>query len=238
MEMKIVMLAEYGSMYGVREDGTVLSYFSNPPKELKTENRNYRDNGVGGKAKYPSVCLSLGGGKSKCEYVHRLVAKAFIPNPENKPQVNHKDLDKLNNHVDNLEWVTASENMVHAWTNIDNLSLEHFRGEALDRFLSKGEVEYSRVTYRNKIKEDDLVRNHLPPELLSSKLKGTSYKDTWVSLVGLFDAITSELSGSQVAKLVGVSTSTVSRIRSGQRLEKEFKIYLKHKDNAWYMEHI
>lgn len=49
------------------------------------------------------------------ENIHRIVAKTFIPNPDNKPQVNHKDSNKENNRVDNLEWVDNSGNQKHAF---------------------------------------------------------------------------------------------------------------------------
>lgn len=62
---------------------------------------------------YYEISLHRPGKKEKHVYIHRLVAKAFIPNPENLPEVNHKDFDKANNTVENLEWVTSRENKIH-----------------------------------------------------------------------------------------------------------------------------
>ena len=71
---------------------------------------------------YKMVLLTVDGVK-KNYLVHRLIAQAFIPNPNNLPIVNHKDGNKLNNAVDNLEWVTQSENRIHAVkTGISNLA--------------------------------------------------------------------------------------------------------------------
>lgn len=66
---------------------------------------------------YRTVSIRFEDGSRKLLYVHRLVASAFIPNPENKPVVNHKNLCKHDNRVENLEWVTSFENNRHAIEN-------------------------------------------------------------------------------------------------------------------------
>lgn len=72
---------------------------------------------------YHSVALYINGTRKR-EYIHRLVAKTFIPNPQNKPCVDHIDCDIHNNNVSNLKWVTQKENVNNPLTRIH--AKEHF----------------------------------------------------------------------------------------------------------------
>ena len=103
----------YEGLYSISKEGIVRSEqkmkgrtYDNfvPQKELKQKITNT------GRA---SVGLLIGG-KKTYYFVHRLVAIQFIPNLENKPQINHIDGNPLNNKVENLEWCTAKENCQHA----------------------------------------------------------------------------------------------------------------------------
>ena len=99
----------YGGKYQVSNLGNVRS-FAVDKKAGKLLGQRLNHKG------YPVVYLH--DGKPKTCVVHRLVAKAFIPNPNNLPQVNHKDEDKTNNRVNNLEWCTNDYN-IHYGTAIE-----------------------------------------------------------------------------------------------------------------------
>lgn len=88
--------------YTVFENGTIIGKFGKTLKPRKAR---------GG---YLRIVISNGVENQKQYSVHRLVAELFIPNPDNKPEVNHRDRNKENNHKDNLEWATRRENNIHA----------------------------------------------------------------------------------------------------------------------------
>lgn len=107
------MVSSWGKVYATRvvwkatqliDNSAEVFYPDSVRQELKPEETSKG---------YLRVDLYDKNGNRKHFKIHRLVAKAFIPNPENKPQINHIDGNKQNNSITNLEWVTDAENKEH-----------------------------------------------------------------------------------------------------------------------------
>lgn len=130
----------YGDRYLISNYGRVKNAKTGYIRKLSLD----RENG------YQLVCLSLGSRGSQCYVkIHRAVAQTFIPNPNNLPQVNHIDGDKENNYVNNLEWVTSQENIIHAYKNGLNQTGE----KSVSSKLTHGDIEYIRSNHIPKDKE-------------------------------------------------------------------------------------
>lgn len=95
---------------------------------------------------YHRVVLTVKG-RRKQYRIHRLAAEAFIPNPENKPTVNHRNGDKIDNRVENLEWATVSENKHHS---IDKLGCKPWNTNVRRIKCVKSGVEYCSVAYASR----------------------------------------------------------------------------------------
>ena len=131
--------------YFVSEDGGIFR----DGKELSTSltNKGYKD-----------VSISING-KRKHLSVHRTVALLYVPNPNNLPQVNHIDGNKLNNHYTNLEWVTNQQNRTHAIENDIRYIRENYipkhpelGGRALSKKFGVGETQISRIIHNTRWK--------------------------------------------------------------------------------------
>ncbi|BEU14768.1 HNH endonuclease [Bacillus phage CM1] len=111
-------------------------------------------------------------GKRKFYVVHRLVALAFIPNPDNKPEVNHKrGKEKTNNRVDNLEWATTAENIKHAFdTGLNSTKGEHHS------LLTESDVRTIKEMLRDDKLIDDIAKTYgVNRNIISNIKRGASW---------------------------------------------------------------
>lgn len=144
--------------YFISKDGEVFSKKSGTMKKLKT-----RINDKG----YEDIKI-----KGKTYKIHRLVAEAYIPNPLNKPQVNHKNGVKSKNYVTNLEWVDNSENQKHAW----DTGLQKKRN-ASNRIFNDDEIALIVEDYtNNNLSQRDLASKYgVAKTTIADILRGKYY---------------------------------------------------------------
>lgn len=99
MNNELKDIPEFTGLYAATSDGRIYSYRRKRFMKIVNGNKGYKQ-----------VCLQKDA-KQYMRYVHRLVASAWLPNPDNLPEINHKDENKGNNDISNLEWCTHQHNI-------------------------------------------------------------------------------------------------------------------------------
>jgi len=150
-------IAGYEGLYQVSNYGRVKSFYGSG-KIIE------RDSDYGS---YPSIALCKNG-IHKSRRLHRIVAEAFIPRPMGYSEVNHKDMNRANNSVENLEWVTKKENVRHAISNKPEIiaAMNHYNTDVRPRPIAQISLDGTIVCVWKNCKE-------------ASRITGICYKNIY-----------------------------------------------------------
>ena len=154
-------IQNFKGIYAVTKEGKVWSY----PKRGKGRVHNgmyIKPSLAGGGYELIALSGSRVTTSNRNHFVHRLVAQTYLANPNDKEQVNHKDGNKLNNDISNLEWVTCSENSIHA----------HATGLRKPRILTDKQVHNAYERYINGETQTKIAKEYnVCPSLISYSLR-------------------------------------------------------------------
>jgi DNA-binding XRE family transcriptional regulator len=208
-------IAGYEEFYHVSNYGRIKSFYGKKPRILKPA-LNQKG--------YLYVNLSMGG-ETKNFRVHVLVARAFIPNPDNKPEVNHRIGWKLNCYVGNLEWATRAENQQHAYDSGLQVGhglkgTEHGRAKIKDEkiiiYIRENPDGLTTVELAEKFGVDERTISAIQLGKKWQHVGGTVRKSKRVSVetkqLIRADWATGQYSQRQLAKMYNVTQQTISRI--------------------------
>lgn len=168
----------YEGLYCINMSGDVFA----PPRTWRSGKGNTRHHdGLWITARldhkgYPRLVLTRDG-RSKQWLVHRLVAIAFLPNPLNKPQVNHMDGNPANPRVGNLEWATAAENSQHAYRT--GLHVARFGDDAPTNILTSSQVRIIKGLLAQGVRPIDIAHiSGLARKNIYNVKEGVAWKET------------------------------------------------------------
>lgn len=167
--------------YGVSRDGEVarLPYIRkhNINKTFFKTKLHILTPSVNNSKGYKRLAITQLDGTIKTLSVHRLVALTYIPNPENKSQVNHINGDKLDNRVENLEWVTNDENMAHAALNLEKKNLKRGDKCSFSKLTEKDMRSIHKAIIEGNTKLIDLAKRYnVAPTTITEFKKGRSWR--------------------------------------------------------------
>lgn len=224
----------YEGRYFVTTDSEIFSTIRSQEHPKRIKGAIIRDKTRRNPEGYRVFAAVASDGCTSTLYFHRLIALAFVPNPEDKPCVNHKDGNKQNNAVSNLEWVTHSENLQHAFDN-DLIEYrirvdEEFRKDQVKTFLIKGKADKikTRSTLLKYVKDEDMIELGIPPELLNFTSKGSSPLKSWKRIIYVVRIINCGIPMVRKAKILDLDLSSVSRITYRERSSWMFDLYEKY----------